>query len=116
MFQKLMSRPERRHRKRQLLNTSVRVFTNAGPMEAVGLNISEGGMGLFTVAHIPVGSRIEIEFRTPDGPTSFMRLFATVRHRALYLYGVQFEQQEENDVADREHRQKKVDTHPPYQA
>lgn len=60
-------------------------------MDALGINISEGGMGLFTVAHLTVGSRIEVEFRTPDGPASFMRVPATVRHRALYLYGIEFQ-------------------------
>ena len=85
-------------------------------MDAVGLNISEGGMGIFTVAHLPIGSHIEVEFRTPDGPTSFMRLPATVRHRALYLYGVQFEQNEENEAIDREDVEKKADTRRPYQA
>lgn len=116
MFQKFMSRQERRRRTRQLLNTSVRVITTAGAMEAVGINISEGGMGLFTVAHLPIGSRIEVEFRTPDGRASFMRLPAIIRHRALYLYGVQFEQEEENQPIDGEHQEKKTDTRPPYQA
>ena len=90
MFPRLNPKQDRRHRKRQLLNTSVRVITNVGAMDAVGINISEGGMGLFTVAHLPVGSRIEVEFRTPDGPASFARIPATVRHRALYLYGIEF--------------------------
>jgi PilZ domain len=90
MFPKLGSKQDRRHRKRQLLNTSVRVITKAGAMDALGINISEGGMGLFTVAHLPLGARIEVEFRTPDGPASFMRIPATVRHRALYLYGIEF--------------------------
>jgi PilZ domain len=83
-------------------------------MEAVGINISEGGMGLFTVAHLPIGSRIEVEFRTAEGPASFMRFPATVRHRALYLYGVQFEHHEENESIEDE--EEKTDTHPGYQA
>jgi hypothetical protein len=91
MFPRLSSRQDRRNRKRQLLNTSVRVITKIGSMDALGINISEGGMGLFTVAHLPVGSRIEVEFRTSYGPASFMRIPATVRHRALYLYGIEFQ-------------------------
>jgi len=90
MFPTLSPKQDRRHRKRQLLNTSVRVITKLGAMDAVGINISEGGMGLFTVAHLPVGSRIEVEFHTPDGPPSLMRIPGTVRHRALYLYGIEF--------------------------
>ena len=91
MFPRLGSRQDRRNRKRQLLNTSVRVITKVGSMDALGINISDGGMGLFTVAHLKVGSRIEVEFRTPDGPAPFMRVPATVRHRALYLYGIEFQ-------------------------
>lgn len=95
MYLKLNSRQERRQRKRQLLNTSVRVITRRGSMDALGINVSAGGMGLFTVAHLTVGSRIEVEFRTPEGPTSFVRLPAVVRHRALYLYGIEFEDGEQ---------------------
>ena len=75
---------------RQFLNTSVRVITEIGAMDAIGINISQGGMGLFTVANLALGSPIEIEFRTPEGPMSFKRVAGTVRHRALYLYGIEF--------------------------
>lgn len=91
MFFKFMSRQERRRRARQLLNTSVRMITKAGTIDAVGINISEGGMGLFTIAHLSIGDRIDVEFRTSDGPTTFLRLRGTIRHRALYLYGVEFD-------------------------
>ncbi|HEX6823695.1 MAG TPA: PilZ domain-containing protein [Candidatus Sulfotelmatobacter sp.] len=90
MFPRLNSRQDRRLQKRQLLNTSVRVITKLGAMDALGINISDGGMGLFTIANLPVGSHIEVEFRTADGPTAFTRVAATVRHRALYLYGIAF--------------------------
>lgn len=82
-------KPDRRRRKRQLLNTSVRVFTTLGCMEALGVNISDVGMCLFTVANLPVGSQIEVEFLSP-GSRGPVRVCATVRHRALYLYGVEF--------------------------
>lgn len=91
MFFKFMSRQDRRRRSRQLVNTSVRVITNGFAIEAVGINISEGGMGLFTVAHLAIGDRIEVEIRTSDGPTTFLRLRGTIRHRALYLYGIEFD-------------------------
>ncbi len=90
MFPRLTFRQDRRQRKRQLLNTSVRVITKLASMDALGINISQGGMGLFTIANLPLGSRIEVEFRTPEGPASFTRVAATVRHRALYLYGIEF--------------------------
>jgi hypothetical protein len=75
--------------KRQWFNTSVRVFTDRGQMDAWGINLSEGGMGLFAVAHLNVGSRIEIEFCPPEASQA-VRVEATVRHRALYLYGIEF--------------------------
>lgn len=97
MFLKFMSRRERRQRSRQLLNTSVRVMTKSSTLDAVGINISEGGMGVFTVAHLPVGDRVEIEFRTSDGPTTFVRIPGIVRHRALYLYGIEFDAARPNE-------------------
>ena len=57
-------------------------------MKAVGVNISDGGMCLFAVAHFRVGSRIEVEFLSPDSGVP-NRIPAVVRHRALYLYGVE---------------------------
>ena len=78
-----------RRSKRQWFNTSVRVFTDRGQMDAFGINLSEGGMGLFAVAHMSVGSRVEIEFCPPQASEA-VRMEATVRHRALYLYGIEF--------------------------
>lgn len=89
MFLKLNSGQDRRRRKRQLLNTSVQVFTSFGRIEALGVNISDVGMCLFTIANLPLGSSIEVEFRPPRCPAP-LRLRATVRHRALYLYGIEF--------------------------
>ena len=93
MFPRLIPKQDRRHRKRQLLNTSVRVITNVGAIDALGINISEGGMGLFAIANLPLGSHIDVEFRTADAPAEFTRVAATVRHRALYLYGIAFSPQ-----------------------
>lgn len=78
-----------RRSKRQWFNTGVRVFTDRGQMDALGINLSEGGMGLFAVAHLPVGSRVEVEFRPPESSEP-VRVEATIRHRALYLYGIEF--------------------------
>jgi hypothetical protein len=94
MFPRFISRQDRRERKRQLLNTSVRVITNIGSMDALGINISEGGMGLFTVANLEIGSRVQVELRTPEGPASFTRIPGSVRYRALYLYGIEFEREQ----------------------
>ena len=80
---------DRRRRKRQLFNTSVRVFIESGYIEAIGVNISDAGMCLFAAANLPLGSQIQVEF-LPPGSAPVMRVCATVRHRALYLYGIEF--------------------------
>lgn len=89
MFLKRHFGPDRRRRKRQLLNSSVRVFTEAGPVDALGINISDVGMSLFTIAHLEVDSRIQLELLLPQS-TDRVRVWGTIRHRALYLYGVAF--------------------------
>src|SRR5215469_11406006 len=93
-----------RRSKRQWFNTSVRVFTDRGRMDALGINLSEGGMGLFAVAHLAVGSRVEIEFCPPQSSET-VRVEATVRHRALYLYGIEF-LSHSDDVRDCRSRQR----------
>jgi hypothetical protein len=82
-------KPDRRRRKRQLLNTSVRVFTESADLDALGINLSDVGMCLFTMANLPVGSQIQAEFLPPRS-TELVRVSGIVRHRALYLYGVEF--------------------------
>jgi hypothetical protein len=89
MFLKRNFGPDRRRRKRQLLNTSVRVFTDSGPIEALGINISNVGMSLFTIANLPMHARIQLELLLPQS-TERVRIWGTIRHRALYLYGVEF--------------------------
>ncbi len=80
---------DRRRRKRQLLNTSVRVFTESADLDAFGINLSDVGMCLFTMANLPTGSQIQVEFLPPRS-TELVRVSGIVRHRALYLYGVDF--------------------------
>ncbi len=46
-------------------------------------------MCLFTMANLPVGSQIQVEFLPPRS-TELVRVSGIVRHRALYLYGVDF--------------------------
>ena len=89
MFLKRSFNQDRRRKKRQLLNTSIRVFTDSGCIEALGVNISDVGMSLFTIANLPVDSQIQVEFLPPRSEEP-MRVWATVRHRALYLYGIEF--------------------------
>ena len=46
-------------------------------------------MGLFAVANLQVGSQIEVEFPSPESGLK-TRIPGTIRHRALYLYGIEF--------------------------
>ena len=89
MFLRRNFGPDRRRRRRQLLNTSVRVLSENGPLEALGINISDVGMSLFTIANLEVDSRIQIELLMPQS-TERVRIDGIIRHRALYLYGVEF--------------------------
>jgi hypothetical protein len=89
MFFKRDFKQERRRQRRQLLNTSVQVFTGSIHVEGVGINVSAVGMCLFTVTNLPVGIRLEVEFFPPESCEP-VRVSAAVRHRALYLYGIEF--------------------------
>ncbi len=89
MIFKRIFKPERRRGKRQVLNTSVQVFTDSLQLDALGINVSDVGMCLFAIAHLPLGSQVQVEFLPPRS-TSPVRLPGIVRHRALYLYGVEF--------------------------
>jgi hypothetical protein len=89
MFLKRNFGPDRRRRRRQLLNTSVRVLSESGPLEALGINISDVGMSLFTIANLELDSRIQLELLMPQS-TERVRIDGIIRHRALYLYGVEF--------------------------
>lgn len=89
MFLRRSANSDRRRRQRQILNTSVCVFTNSGCVDGLGINISDHGMCLFAAAHLRVNSQIEIEFLPPRCKER-IRVSAIVRHRALYLYGIEF--------------------------
>ena len=72
-----------------MLNTSVQVFTESVQVDALGINLSDVGMCLFTIANLPLGSEIQVEFLPPRS-TELVRVSAIIRHRALYLYGIEF--------------------------
>jgi hypothetical protein len=74
------SKQDRRRRQRQLLNTSVQVFTGSAHVDALGINLSDVGMCLFAIAHLPLGSQIQIEFLPP-------RCFKVNRGMSLFLVG-----------------------------
>lgn len=89
MFLKRHFGPDRRRRRRQLLNTSVRVHSDNGLLDALGINISDVGMSLFAIANLEVDSQVQIELLMPQS-SERMQIGAIIRHRALYLYGVEF--------------------------
>ena len=93
---KLNSKADRRRRQRQLLNTSVQIFTGSAGIDALGINLSEVGMGLFTLANLPLGSQVQVEF-LPPGRKERVRISGTVRYRALYLYGIEFTKDADQD-------------------
>ena len=80
---------DRRRQKRQLLNASVHVLTESGQLDALGINLSDVGMCLFAIASLSVGSQIQIEFLPPRREER-VRVTGIIRHRALYLYGIEF--------------------------
>jgi hypothetical protein len=86
---KRIFKPDRRRRKRQWLNTSVQVFGESTCIDGLGINLSDVGMCLFTIANLPLGSQIQVEFLQPRC-AELVRVSGTVRHRALYLYGIEF--------------------------
>ena len=89
MFFKRNFRHDRRRRQRQFLNTSVQIFTGSDQVDALGINLSDVGMCVFAIANLPVGSQVQVEFLPPRA-TERVRVSAIVRHRALYLYGIEF--------------------------
>src|SRR5260370_37514644 len=89
MILKGKSKQDRRLRQRQLLNTSVQVFTGSAHVHALGINLSDGGMCLFAIASLPLGSQIQIEF-LPPRYLERVPVCGTVPHRAVYLYGIEF--------------------------
>ena len=89
MILKSIFKPDRRRRKRRFLNSSVQVFTGSAPVDALGINLSDVGMCVFTIANLPLGSQVEVEFLPPRSKEQ-VRVSGTIRHRALYLYGIEF--------------------------
>jgi hypothetical protein len=100
MIFKPNSNPDRRRRQRQLLNTSVKVVAGSAHMDALGINLSDSGMRLFTIANLPLGSQIQVEFLPPRSKER-IRVCGIVRHRALYLYGIEFQPDSGQPASDR---------------
>jgi hypothetical protein len=89
MILKRAFKTDRRRWRRQWLNTSVRVFKESTQLDALGVTLSAGGMSLFTLSNLPVGTQVELQFLPPRSQEP-VRIAGTVRSRALYLYGIEF--------------------------
>ena len=74
---------------RRWVNTPVHVCTETAQMNARAINVSDGGICLFALANLPVGSEIELMFRAPRSKQQVRRK-GTVRYRAVYLYGIEW--------------------------
>lgn len=80
---------ERRRWKREWLNRSVRVLTPTVEIRAYGIKVSQGGMYLFAAANLPIGVEVTVEYEQPRS-NELIRIPGTIRHRAVYLYGLEF--------------------------
>jgi hypothetical protein len=90
---------ERRWERRQV-DVPTRVvaadLTGAGAILGRGTTISEGGICLFALANLAIGTQIDVEFIDCDcGPP--VRVHGIVRNRAIYLYGIEFLTQRQED-------------------
>jgi len=80
---------ERRRWKRYSFNLPVRVVTDSAVVAARCIRMSVGGIYLFAAADLPPGTEIKVEF-TADVFGNLFSRSGIVRHRAIYLYGVEF--------------------------
>jgi hypothetical protein len=93
----LLAKPDRRRWKRYWFNGSIQVSTGSRRIDGLGIQVSRGGMYLFAITDLPIGTEIKLAFTEPRSQQR-IEVFGTVRHRAVYLYGVEFLPQ--HDPAD----------------
>lgn len=89
---------ERRRWTRQWFNGSVRLLSASTHVDGLGITVSPGGMYLFAIADLPVGMRLAVEFQPPYA-REIVTLTGTIRHRTIYLYGIEFDQSSETRAA-----------------
>ena len=95
----LLTKPDRRRWKRYWFNGSIQVTSGSRRIDALGIQVSRGGIYLFAIADLPIGTEIKVAFTEPRSQQR-IEVIGTVRHRAVYLYGVEFlpEKDRENGV------------------
>jgi hypothetical protein len=82
-------KPERRRWKRHWFHGSIQVSSGSRQIDGLGIQLSRGGMYLFAIANLPLGSEIKIAFSEP-GSGQWLEMRGAIRYRAVYLYGVKF--------------------------
>lgn len=95
----LLLRSERRRWKRHWFNTSVQIVSDTHRIDGFAIQVSPGGMYMFAIADLAVGSEIKVAFTQP-GSGERIELCGAVRHRAVYLYGVEFLPEERDGASD----------------
>lgn|SRR5690348_6286707 len=95
------TKPDRRRWKRYWFNGSIQVTSGGRRIDGLGIQVSRGGMYLFAIADLPMGAEVKLAFTEPPSQ-QWVEVLGTVRHRAVYLYGVEFlrEQSEARAVSD----------------
>ena len=92
--------------KRYQIRVPVRLVVHRADLTARingrGTELNEGGMCIFAGVELNLGDQIELEFTAPYAPDS-MRVWASVRNRYGYYYGLEFltENAGERDEVDR---------------
>ncbi|HEX6504739.1 MAG TPA: PilZ domain-containing protein [Terriglobales bacterium] len=95
----LLLKRERRRWKRHWFSTSVHIVSGAHRIDGFAIQVSRGGMYMFAIADLAVGSEIKVAFTQP-GSGERIELCGAVRHRAVYLYGVEFLPEEHDGAPD----------------
>jgi PilZ domain len=79
----------RRRSQRQWIAVPVRIRMGWLRVDGMTINVSEHGVYLFAATNLSVGTEIEIVYR-PPGRKKSVCAHGIVRRRAVFLYGVEF--------------------------
>ena len=80
---------EKRRWRRHPLSAPIRLLTQKVSIDGRGVTMSEGGMCLFALVNLGIGTPVEVEFMDPQSH-ELVRAHGAVRNRAAYLYGIEF--------------------------
>ena len=89
MLLNLSGKNEKRRWRRHALCAPIRLLTQTATITGRGVTFSEGGMCLFVLANLAIGTKVQVEFTDPRS-SELIRADAAIRNRAVYLYGIEF--------------------------